>query len=160
EDVFESRAVVLLPDSGGRLAVAAGDPALLGPDSHERGVAQWAFDAGQPAGLGTSTLPGSRCLHLPLRGSSSELGVIAITPKDIRRLMAPDTFRLLQAFANHAALALERGQLAEQAEGARVQSETERLRSALLSSVSHDLRTPLAVITGVASTLLESEAAL
>jgi two-component system sensor histidine kinase KdpD len=157
EDVFESRAVVLLPDENGRLSPSAGDVALLGPDAHERGVAQWAFDAGQPAGLGTDTLPGSKCLHLPLRGSSGNLGVIAIAPAEIRRLMAPDTFRLLQAFANHTALALERAELAEQAERARVQSETERLRSGLLSSVSHDLRTPLAVITGAASTLLESD---
>ena len=160
EEVFGSRAVVLLPEAGGRLAIAAGDPTLLGVDGDEHGVAQWAFDAGQPAGLGTTMLPGSRCLHLPLRGTRRELGVIAIAPPDIRRLLAPDTFRLLEAFANHAALALERGQLAEQAEHARVQTETERLRSALLSSISHDLRTPLAVITGVTSTLLESEATL
>jgi two-component system sensor histidine kinase KdpD len=157
EDVFESRGVVLLPDAAGRLEVTAGDPGLLGSDAHERGVAQWAFDAGQSAGLGTATLPGSRCLHLPLRGSSRELGVIALEPRDIRSLMAPDSFRLLRAFANHAALALERSALAEQAERARVQSETERLRSGLLSSVSHDLRTPLAVITGAASTLLEDD---
>ena len=157
EDVFESRGVVLLPDARGRLAVAAGDAALLGADEHERGVAQWAFDAGQSAGLGTATLPGSRCLHLPLRGGSRELGVIALSPVDVRRLMAPGSFRMLQAFCNHAALALERAELADQAERARVQSETERLRSGLLSSVSHDLRTPLAVITGTATTLLEDE---
>ena len=157
EDVFESRGVVLLPDAQGRLEVAQGDPALLGAGAHERGVAQWAFDNGQAAGLGTATLPGSRCLHLPLRGSQRELGVIALEPRDLRSLMAPDSFRLLRAFGNHAALALERSALAEQAERARVQSETERLRSGLLSSVSHDLRTPLAVITGAASTLLEDE---
>ena len=157
EDVFESRGVVLLPSARGRLEVATGDASLLGADAHERGVAQWAFDAGQSAGLGTATLPGSRCLHLPLRGSGRELGVIALEPRDVRGLMAQDSFRLLRAFANHAALALERSALAEQAERARVQSETERLRSGLLSSVSHDLRTPLAVITGAASTLLEDE---
>ena len=156
EDVFESRVAVLLPDDHGRLAVAAGDATLLGADGRERGVAQWAFDAGQSAGLGTDTLPGSRCLHLPFKGSSHELGVIAILPADVRRLMSPDAFRLLEAFANHTALALERAALAEQAERARVQSETERLRSGLLSSVSHDLRTPLAVITGAATTLLEA----
>jgi len=155
EDVFESRAAALLPDSAGKLYVAAGSRDLMAGDSHEIGVAQWAFDAGQPAGAGTATLPGSRCLHLPLKGSRSELGVLAIGPADIRRLVAPDAFRLLRAFANHIALALERGQLAEQAERSRLQSETERLRSALLSSVSHDLRTPLAAITGAASVLLE-----
>jgi two-component system sensor histidine kinase KdpD len=155
EDVFEARGLVLLPDARGRLEVAAGDTALLGAGGNERGVAQWAFDAGQSAGSGTATLPGSRCLHLPLRGSGRELGVIALAPRDVRALVAPDSFRLLRAFASHAALALERAALAGQAEQARVQSETERLRSGLLSSVSHDLRTPLAVITGAASTLLE-----
>ena len=157
EDVFESRAAVLLPDDAGRLAIAAGDPLLLGAGAHERGVAQWAFDAGQPAGLGTATLPDSRALYLPLRGSATELGVLAIVPRDVRRLTAPETFRLLQAFANHAALALERSKLAVDAERARLQGEAERMRSALLSSVSHDLRTPLAVITGVTSTLLEQD---
>jgi two-component system sensor histidine kinase KdpD len=157
EDVFDSRAVVLLPDPQGRLAVAAGDPALLGAEAQELGVAQWAFDAGQSAGLGTATLPRSRCLHLPFKGSNRELGVIALAPRDVGSLLAPDSYRLLQAFANHAALALERAALAEQAERSRLQSETERLRSGLLSSVSHDLRTPLAVITGAASTLLEDE---
>src|SRR5262245_30262828 len=80
EDVFESRAAVLLPDEHGRLSIAAGDATLLGPDGRERGVAQWVFDAGQPAGLGTDTLPGSLCQHLPLQGSNRELGVIAILP--------------------------------------------------------------------------------
>jgi two-component system sensor histidine kinase KdpD len=160
QDIFDSRAVVLLPETGGRLAVAAGDAELLGPDGGERGVAQWAFDAGQAAGLGTTTLPDSLCLHLPLRGSRGELGILAVAPADLRRLMAPDTFRLLQAFANQTALALERGHLADEAERARVQHETERSRNALLSSVSHDLRTPLAVITGVTSTLLEDEDSL
>src|SRR5262249_21631485 len=87
-------------------------------------------------------------------------GILAVAPADIRRLMAPDTFRLLQAFANQTALALERASLAQEAERAKLQHETERLRSALLSSVSHDLRTPLAVITGVTSTLLDDEASV
>jgi len=160
EDVFECRAAVLLPDERGRVAVVARDAALMGADEHERGVAQWAFDAGHPAGLGTDTLPGSRSLFVPLQGASGGLGVVAIRPSDIHRLLSPDAFRLLHAFMNHAALALERGRLAEQAERARLLSETERLRSGLLSSVSHDLRTPLAVITGVASTLLDADGAL
>src|SRR5262249_11874903 len=113
--------------------------------------------AGQPAGLGTDTLPGSRCLHLPLKGSSRGLGVIAISPADIRQLMAPDAFRLLEAFANHIALALQRAALAEQPERARVQSETARLRSVLLSAVSPDLRPPMAVITGASTTLLAAD---
>jgi two-component system sensor histidine kinase KdpD len=111
-------------------------------------------------GLGTDTHPGNRSLYVPLRGSNAALGVIVIAPADVHHGMTPDAIRLLHAFMNHAALALERGQLAEVAERARVQSETERLRSGLLSSVSHDLRTPLAVITGIASTLLDADASL
>jgi len=157
EDTFETRAAVLLPDPSGRLSVAGGDASVLREEGDDRGVAQWAFDSGQPAGLGTTSLTESRCLCLPLRGARGELGILALAPADLDRLMAPDSFRLLQAFANQMALALERGALAQEAEGARVQHETERLRSALLSSISHDLRTPLAVITGVTSTLLEDE---
>jgi len=160
ETVFDSRAAVLLPDAGGRVSLAAGDPAVLGSHGDERGLAQWAFDAGQPAGLGTHTLPDGRALWVPLHATAGALGVIGLVPADARKLLAPGAFRLLRAFADHAALALERSRLAEQAEGARVQSETERLRSGLLSSVSHDLRTPLAVITGVTSTLLEADGAL
>src|SRR5262245_4022354 len=156
EEVFESRAALLLPDAHGRLSVAAGDAALLEDGDRERGVAQWAFDSGHAAGRGTDTLQQHRCLHLPLRSSSRELGVITIAPADPRRRTAPDAIRLLEAFANQVALALERAALADQAERARVQGEAERMRSGLLSSVSHDLRTPLAVITGAATTLLEA----
>jgi two-component system sensor histidine kinase KdpD len=152
-DVFESRVAVLLPDGSGRLTVAAGDAMLFGNPEHERGVAQWAFDSQQPAGAGTDTLPGSRGLYLPLKASAGPLGVLAVSPADPRRLQSPDRFQLLQTFANQTALALERTQLAAERERARVDIETERARNALLSSVSHDLRTPLAAITGAASGL-------
>jgi two-component system sensor histidine kinase KdpD len=155
-ELFERRVALLLPDDRGRLAVAAGDTALMEDGSNEHGVAQWAFDSGHAAGRGTDTLQEHRCLHLPLRASGRELGVIAIANQDPRRPMSPGSIRLLEAFANQVALALERATLADQAESARVQGEAERLRSGLLSSVSHDLRTPLAVITGAASTLLEA----
>jgi two-component system sensor histidine kinase KdpD len=155
-DVFESRVAVLLADANGRLAVASGDATLFGNAEHERGVAQWAFDSLQPAGAGTDTLPGSRGLYLPLRASAGALGVLALAPTDPRRLQAPDRFQLLQTFANQTALALERTQLAAERERARVDIETERARNALLSSVSHDLRTPLAAITGAASGLRDT----
>ena len=154
-DVFEARVAVLLADDTGRLSIAAGDTTLFGDPEHERGVAQWAFDSQQPAGAGTDTLPGSRGLYLPLKAGAGGLGVLALSPANPKRLQSPDRFQLLQTFANQTALALERTQLADERERARIDIETERARNALLSSVSHDLRTPLAAITGAASGLRE-----
>ena len=155
-DVFEARVAVLLADAAGRVTVAAGDLTLFGNSEHERGVAQWSFDSLQAAGAGTDTLPGSRGLYLPLRASAGALGVLGLAPTDPRRLQSPDRFQLLQTFANQTALALERTLLAAEREKARVDIETERARNALLSSVSHDLRTPLAAITGAASSLRDA----
>jgi two-component system sensor histidine kinase KdpD len=125
-------------------------------EGHEFGVAQWAFDHAQPAGLGTDTLPAARALHLPLTASGRTLGVLSVKPSDAVAITEPDRLQMLQAFANQTAVALEREQFAEQAERARVDAEAERARNALLSSVSHDLRTPLAVITGAATGLRDA----
>ncbi len=152
-EVFGGRVAVLLPDDHGRVGVAVGDGSLFGGGEHERAVAQWTFDNAQPSGLGTQTLPAARGLYHPLAGSETILGVMALRPADPQRLRDPDRLRLLQTFASQTALALERCQLAEAAERARTQAEAERTRNALLSSVSHDLRTPLAAITGAASSL-------
>lgn len=154
-EVFESRVAFLLPDAHGRVALRAGDAAVLGEALHDRGVAQWVFDHEQIAGLGTATLPASRAMHLPLTAANGIVGVVALEPADASRLGSSETQRALEAFANQTALAIERAQLAEDAERAQVAVETERLRNALLSSVSHDLRTPLAAITGATSILLE-----
>jgi two-component system sensor histidine kinase KdpD len=156
QDVFAARAVILLPDEAGRVRVRVGDSSLLGPGDHDHGVAQWVFDRGEPAGLGTQTLPAAQALYTPLLGSRGPAGVLGIRPANIRFLLRPDQFRLLETFASQTALAVERAQLAAQAEHARIQIEAERLRNTLLSSVSHDLRTPLAAITGAASSLLET----
>ncbi len=151
-EVFEVRGVILLPGPEGRLEVAAGElPQSEG--GHERGVAQWTFDQGQIAGAGTPTLPASRGLYLPLKGTAGLLGVLGVGPDVPRNLFAPDRYRLLLTFTNQIAVALERAQLARHAERVRVDVETERMRNALLSSVSHDLRTPLTVITGAATSL-------
>jgi two-component system sensor histidine kinase KdpD len=152
-EVFECRAAVLLPGAGDRVEVAAGDRALLTDQAHERGVAQWVFDHSHPAGLGTDTLPGSQALHLPLVASGRVLGVLALRPADARRFRDPERQRLLATFANQIAIAVERARLSEEAEHARVDVEAERARNALLSAVSHDLRTPLAVIAGAGSSL-------
>jgi two-component system sensor histidine kinase KdpD len=129
-------------------------------DANELAVGQWVHERGQVAGQGTDTLPGSSALYVPLTGSRGTVGVLGLRPEDPRALQAPEQLHQLEAFASQTALAIERARLAEEAEQAQVRAETERLRNSLLSSVSHDLRTPLASITGAASTLLENEARL
>ncbi len=158
-DVFDCAVAVLLPGEAGRLAPAAGDLDLFGGPGHELGVAQWAFDHAQPAGLETDTLPASRGLYIPLTGTRESLGILGVSPRHSGAIRDPSRFRLLQTFADQTALALERAQLAAREELARSAVETERLRNALLSSVSHDLRTPLAVITGAASSLRSEQSA-
>ena len=129
-------------------------------NERERTVAVWAFDHGQAAGRGTDTLSSAVARYLPLKTARGTVGVLGIKPIDPAAHLSPDQRRLLEAFASLAALAVERAQLALEAERARVQVETERLRNSLLSSVSHDLRTPLAGITGAASSLLAGDQAL
>jgi len=152
---FQSHAVVLLPDGSGRLEAPAHHLAFPLNDQ-ERGVAQWVFEHDEPAGLGTLTLPGARATYLPLKGSKGTLGVMGVLPDGAPQWVEPDQRQLLEAFANQMALALERSLLAEQSTADRRRADEERLRNALLSSVSHDLRTPLGVITGAVSTALET----
>jgi two-component system sensor histidine kinase KdpD len=159
-EVFRAQVVVLLPQPDGRLAPAEGEAAQYPMDTSELAVGQWVHEHGQVAGQGTDTLPGASGLYLPLTGSRGTVGVLGLRPRDPRPLQAPEQLHQLEAFASQTALAIERARLAEDAERAQVRAETERLRNSLLSSVSHDLRTPLASITGAASTLLENEAGL
>ncbi len=154
-EVFRARVVVLLPDASGRLKPESEISAQFPTDATESGVSQWVYEHRQAAGLGTATLPGAKALYLPLVASRGTLGVLGVRPADPRALQAPDQLHQLETFANQTALAIERAQLAEEAQQAQVRAEAERLRSSLLSSVSHDLRTPLASITGAASSLLE-----
>ena len=157
-EIADATVAILVPDASGRLNVAAGDGSLFGGGEHERAVAQWTFENGKPAGLSTRTLAGARGLHIPLSGTTRILGVLAIRPTDPSRLRDKHSLRVLDALANQTAVAVERSSLAEAAARARTEAETERARSALLSSVSHDLRTPLAAITGAATSLLEDAA--
>src|SRR5215471_14144986 len=135
-------------------------PILFALDTKEQIVAQWVYEHRQMAGLGTATLPSAAALYLPLLVSRGAVGVLGVRPTQPRRLTAPEQVHLLETFASQIALVLERAILAEEAQHAQVQIETERLRSALLSAVSHDLRTPLASIAGAASSLLEEGAPL
>jgi two-component system, OmpR family, sensor histidine kinase KdpD len=157
-EVFRSQVAVLLPGAGGVLVCADGGQFAL--DANELGVGKWVHEHHQPAGLGTSTLPGAAALYLPLQAPRGPVGVLGIRPADPHSLDAPDQLHQLETFANQTALAIERAQLADEAQQTQVRMETERLRNSLLSSVSHDLRTPLATITGAATTMLENGAKL
>ncbi len=156
-DVFEAKVALLLDEGGGRLANVASGEHAFSPGEKEKGVAEWVFSHDKPAGLGTDTLPSAQALYVPLRGAQGRIGVLGVHPGDPHRLEDAEQRTLLDVFASQIASALERSHLAEQAQEANVQIEAERLRSSLLSSVSHDLRTPLSVITGAASALMQSE---
>jgi two-component system sensor histidine kinase KdpD len=152
---FGRGSAVVLADAGGapRVAAKSGEVPF---DSQEQAVARWVLEHARPAGLGTETLPGARITCLPLRAGSAVLGVLALTarPKNAR---AEDR-HFNEAFVRQCAMALERTRLSEDARAATLRARTEELRSSLLSAVSHDLRTPLAAITG-AGTMLRDDSA-
>lgn len=151
--VFETETAVLVLRNG-RI-----DPLVASTSGFERApselaVAQWALEHDEVAGNGTDTLPGSSGMYLPLRGANGAVGVVAFLPNDRTWPLPPAQRNLLETFANGLGLALERAQLAKESHEARIAAESERLRNALLASISHDLRTPLTSIAGSASALL------
>src|SRR5690606_6997027 len=154
-----ARTVILLPGHDGELAPVAGTDVELTSDAREEGVARWAFEHG-PAGRGTETLPAAQALYLPLTAAGRTIGVLGVAAEDAGKLASPAERQLLDAMTGPVALALQRVRLAEEAQIAEVRAREEELRGSLLSSVSHDLRTPLASITGAASTMMDNGDAL
>ncbi len=154
-DIFASRVAVLLRSEGGALEPVLADGGTLGGDDKDLGVAEWVWLHQRPAGATTDTLPSARALFLPLKGSRGRVGVLALYLSDPSRMGDPDERQLLDTLCGLVATALERAQLVEEARQARLRAETEQLRNSLLSSVSHDLRTPLGVVTGATSALLD-----
>ncbi len=134
-----------------QLPASAADDASL-----DLGTARWALDHAEPAGLGTDTLPGSAWLYLPLKAPMRARGVLALRPEQTRLLLVPEQRQQLETFAVLTAIALERVHYVEVAQQATLQIESERLRNSLLSALSHDLRTPLAALYGLADTLVAS----
>jgi len=161
---FRARATLLLPDADGRLqlpALAAADLAGSAPLSVlDTGIAQWAYDRAEPAGLGTGTLPASRIFYLPLVAPMRTRGVLAIEPQQRRWILIPEQRQQLDTFAALAAIALERVHYIEVAQQALVSMESERLRNSLLAALSHDLRTPLTSLVGLSEALAGSRPAL
>ncbi len=154
---FRARAHLFVLDADDRLVLAGPESAGAGVDL---GTARWAFDHAQAAGLGTDTLPGSAWLYLPLKAPMRTRGVLALCPEEPRLLLVPEQRRQLETFAALAAIALERVHYVEVAQQATVQIESERLRNSLLSALSHDLRTPLAGLVGLAGSLRLTRPAL
>ena len=151
ERTFRASAALLLPDAAGQLIMtpSRADTTL----NVDTGIAQWAFDKGQPAGFGTDTLPGSEVLYIPLRAPTRARGVLAVKARNRRLLRIPEQRQLLDTFAALIAIALERVHYVEVAQDAVVRMESERLRNSLLAALSHDLRTPLTVLVGLAESL-------
>ena len=148
------RTVLLMPVRDGEgLEVASGYPPEDQLDAADMAAARWTWEHNRSAGRGADTLPGGKRLFLPLRTGSGTVGVIGIDRETPGPLLTPDERRLLDALADQAAVAIERISLAKGLDEARVLAETERLRAALLTSISHDLRTPLASIMGAVSSL-------
>jgi two-component system sensor histidine kinase KdpD len=157
--MLKVRVVLLLPE-GGTIAVKAGyppDDTLVDADI---AAARWAWEHDRPAGRGADTLPGAKRLYLPLKTGRTAIGVVGLDNDKQGPLLTPEQQRLFDALADQAALAIERVQLVADVDRARLAAEADRLRSALLTSISHDLKTPLAAIMGAAGTLREFAHAL
>jgi two-component system, OmpR family, sensor histidine kinase KdpD len=157
--MLKVRVVLLLPENGS-IAVRAGFPPEDMLDEADLAAAKWSWEKNHIAGRGSDTLPGGKWLFQPLRTGRGPLGVVGIIRDEPGPLLTPDQQRLLDALLDQAALAIERVNLARDLHLARLQVETDRLRSALLTSISHDLRTPLASILGSATSLRSQDAIL
>jgi len=144
--------VVLMPSAVG-IEVKAGYPPEDHLDEADIAAARWSFEHNHAAGRGADTLPGAKRLFLPLKTGGDPIAVLGIDRDEPGPLLSPEGRRLLDALADQAAIAIDRIALAADIAGARMTAETERLRSALLTSISHDLRTPLASIIGALTSL-------
>jgi two-component system, OmpR family, sensor histidine kinase KdpD len=150
--MLKVRVVVLLPESGS-IAVKAGYPPEDTLDESDLAAANWSWQNNRAAGHGSETLPGAKRLFLPMRTGRGPVGVIGIDSDKVGPLLTPDERRLLDALIDQSALAIERVHLVEDMDRVKRTMETERLRSALLTSISHDLKTPLAAVLGAAGAL-------
>ncbi|HSB00702.1 MAG TPA: ATP-binding protein, partial [Anaerolineales bacterium] len=149
---------IFLPENG-YLRLFSSSPDYQ-PDENELAVAVWAYEHDQAAGRGTDTLPAASIRCQPLKTANGLVGVLGVRPKDAGNFLTSEQRQIISAFTNQAALAIERAILAEQAQRTELLQVTEKLQSALLNSISHDLRTPLVSITGALTSLDEQSDSL
>ena len=150
--MLKVRVVLLLPEAGS-IVVKTGYPPEDILDDADLAAAKWAWENDRAAGRGSDTLPGAKRLFLPMRTGRGAIGIMGIDSDKPGPLLTPDQRRLLDALRDQGALAIERVRLVEEMDRVERTAETERLRSALLTSISHDLKTPLASVLGSAGTL-------
>ena len=150
--MLRMRVVLLLPQNGS-IAVKAGYPPEDTLDEADIAAAKWAWENNRAAGRGSDTLPGAKRLFLPMRTGRGAIGVVGIDSDKPGPMLTPDERRLLDALIDQGALAIERVYLVEDMDRAKRTMEADRLRSALLTSISHDLKTPLAAVIGSAGAL-------
>ena len=155
-ELFGGEIVLFIRDGNEPIALRYGETTSVAQESINAVVAQWVADHDKIAGAGTDTLPNATALFVPLIGSQKTVGALGVRPEDAQRLLDPEQRRLLETCASLIALAVERDQSLLEANQAQLQVQAEQLRNSLLSSVSHDLRTPLAAIAGASTTLLET----
>jgi two-component system sensor histidine kinase KdpD len=146
---------ILLPQNGKLEVRCASQDITL--DESDMGVAEWSFKHSHPTGRGTDTLPASSLHFVPLLTANGPVGVLGIKQLENEPLLSIDQRMQLEGLANLTALAIERALLVESAAQSEMLRNTEKLQTALLNSISHELRTPLASITGVLTSLAESE---
>jgi two-component system sensor histidine kinase KdpD len=156
EEIFDAEVVFYLREPGGELSLRYGERTGIVGQPINAVVAQWVASNGKLAGAGTDTLPNATAIFVPLVGSQQVAGVLGIRPKIEGRLLDPEQIRLLETCGSLIALSIERDDSVLQAHQAQLQVQAEQLRNSLLDSVSHDLRTPLATISGTATSLLEN----
>ncbi len=146
------RVVLLLPENGS-VAVRSGYPPEDKLDDADLAAARWAWEKNRPTGRDSDTLPGAKWLFLPMRTGRGPTGIVGISRDEPGPLIRVEQQRLLDALIDQGALAIERVHLVEDIDRARLAAETDRLRTALLTSISHDLKTPLASVLGAAGNL-------
>ncbi len=158
EASFRGKVSIILADLDNRLMIAGNqDEQSLKADM---AVVHWVYDHGQLAGFGTDTLPSGAALYVPLKAPVRLRGVLAIEPSVPRWLLIPEQRRQLETFCTLIAIAIERVHFVEVARDALIKMESERLRNSLLSALSHDLRTPLTSLVGLADSLAVSQSSL
>ena len=158
--IFDASGQILLKRPDGTMRSFRGAVTAAAFEPTDAAIADWVYNQQTIAGIGTDTLPAAEAIYLPLNGTLGKVGVLVIHRGNRRPALVCEQQRLLEAFANQIAVAVERDELRRAAHDSAYATQEERLRSSLLSSISHDLRTPLAVIGGSASTLLQGNSQL